>query len=202
MLFLLSSSIWWYLGHDHTEWSRTPQTKGAQIYWKPLRSPPINHISICTLCHGAFDGMLITTIRNSIVPLKPEVLQYLENRWNPYPQTIYIRVPCVREHVMECSHDHTEWLHRYHPLNRKSVLSLKLSRSPSLNHRYTSVGFRGSENPYTFYWIACYSHKRENVNLRLQLNLQNDYKHTGRDIISLYLTISLINKLTCTESNS
>jgi hypothetical protein len=40
-LVLVSSSIWWYVGHDHTEWyGPVPLDIGsAQISWKPLETP-------------------------------------------------------------------------------------------------------------------------------------------------------------------
>jgi hypothetical protein len=122
-LFLVSRSIWLYVSHDHTWWSRPP-IGSAQIFWKPLRYPPINHIYSCSLCLGTFNGMLIMTIRNSPIPIKPEVLQYHGNRWDPHPQTSYIFVPCVTEHLMVhvCSYDHTGWSHGRPSLNRKCLI--------------------------------------------------------------------------------
>jgi hypothetical protein len=44
-LFLVSSSRWWYVGHNHTKWSqgRPLLNRKCPLFLKLLRSPPLNH---------------------------------------------------------------------------------------------------------------------------------------------------------------
>ena len=93
------------------------------------------HIIVILFLHGPFGGMLIMIMRNtsSYVTFKPEVLQYLENRWDPHPYSkVYILASSAREHVMYVvmiiqgdSKDVT-------PLNRKCPIETVLILTPKL----------------------------------------------------------------------
>ena len=72
------SLFWRLIKSAHTHTPKTKQTTTTTTTKKTTKITVIQYY--CSLCYGAFGGMLILTIRNSYVILKPEVLQYLENR--------------------------------------------------------------------------------------------------------------------------
>jgi hypothetical protein len=57
--FHVSRSLSWYADHDHMEWSRSPYTRGAQIYWKSLRSPHTPYIIIFLFLVSWIDWLIV-----------------------------------------------------------------------------------------------------------------------------------------------
>jgi hypothetical protein len=156
-LFLVSSSIKWCVGHDHTEWSCPSSYRKWSNILKTVEIPTpyiflfLVSSSICW--YASHDGTLW-----SRPPLKRKCRNISKTTEIPTPKP-YIFLFLVSSSIWwYVDHDHTKWSHGRPFLNRKCPIISKLLRSPPLNHRYKPVGLSGSDLPCTLHKIVCKCH--------------------------------------------
>jgi hypothetical protein len=134
-LFLVYRGIQWYVGHD--PWGEPhPLGKGnSRISWKPLRSPPLNHIYSCSLCKGASNGMSVMTPGVIPTPRKEKLLNILKTVEIPTPKPYMFLFLVLRGIQWYVGHD--PWGEPHPPGKGNSWISWKPLKSPPLNPIYS-----------------------------------------------------------------
>jgi hypothetical protein len=100
IFFLVSRSIWWYVGHDRTGWSRSLWNRRYYNTLKTVEIPtPKLHIFLF-LVSGNIWWCVGHDHTGWFHPLKQKVPEYLKNSWDPYPLIKDILVSCVEEHLI------------------------------------------------------------------------------------------------------